>query len=155
MKAHESTMQEWIDSEIRNSKYAEEYLEDPDLYSAKAESLKAVWYSSIKEHAKTSRLNTEVIDDIVKREGINALRSFRGEYEKGIEGYEPEYTRIWDKPYREVLQMAKAGKLGEFISDVNVRAWHKQAIIAAALRGETISERVTKEYKELKGNHHA
>lgn len=149
MKAYESTLQAWIDYQIKNSKYSEEYMEDPGLYKAKAESLRVEWYELIMEQASIARISTKVLDDIVERDGIGVLRSFRGKYEKGAEGYEPKETRLWDKTYREVLKMAKDGKLGNLANRPNMKEWHRRAIMAARMQGETIPDRVMKEYEEM------
>lgn len=144
LEASKTTMDEWVKSEIENSKYAEEYRTDPVARKEKAEQLAKQWRKAVTEAAKDSRIPTEVLDDIVSREGEEALiRTFRGEYEAGIKDYDFPTSRSWDKTYSQFnaqatpqFKQANKGKVKEI---------HARIVRDAIARGEPVPDNVRKQ----------
>lgn len=146
--AHEMTRESWIKEQIENGDYAEEYLNDRELYDDKAETIKNDWAKALEEQAKTGRISTVALDDYVTLFGIDALVSkFRGTLAAGIAGYEPPFNRLWDLTYAQVLRLSRSGAIDPVLG--NVKELHRTAIKRALKSGEAVPERVMKDYPEL------
>lgn len=144
LEASKTTMDEWVESEIENSKYADAYRDDPQARKGKVKQLEDQWRKAVVEAAKDGRIQTEVLDDFVSREGeTGLLRTFRGEYEAGIKGYDLPSVRSWDKTYAQYMaQMTAADKMmgkGSHKSD------HARIVRDAIARGEPVPDNVRKQ----------
>lgn len=90
----EMTLDEFAQSRIDASGYADAYREDPESANAFKKEQGSKWVDALRARAKEGRIPDSALDDFVGRHGISALqREFRGLLEKGIEGYQPPDVR--------------------------------------------------------------
>lgn len=146
----------WVDQEIANSDYAEEYEKDKELRDDYASTIRPEWDKRIKERAKHGRISDAALDDIVARLGVNALGAFRGSSEKGVAGYRVKETRMWDKTYSQLVKMQKDGKFGAGFrgkqtnsSALTLKEAHRNEIRQALKEDKDVPESVLKDYPEL------
>lgn len=154
----ELSREDWVNQQIANNDYADEYAKDKDLREDYASTIRPEWDKHIAERAKHGRISDAALDDIVERNGPEALSAYRGSSEKGIAGYEVKSTRMWDKTYKQLVKMQSDGKLGIGFSHQKhggkgtLRGAHKFAIEQAMKRGDKVPDAVLKEYPDLLQN---
>lgn len=104
-----STLEPWQQSfddfanqQVEQSKYAETYRNQPKLAEGFKSQQSDKWIDALKQRATEGRVDDKALDDFVGRYGVQALQNtFRGQYEKGIEGYMPPDVRsqtVTDRP---------------------------------------------------------
>lgn len=88
------THNQFLDAQVKASRYAETYRTNKRARDAFTQGLTNKWVESLKTQARTSALPNAVLRDFSKRFGDSALLStFRGQYEKGIQGFVPTAVR--------------------------------------------------------------
>lgn len=164
------TLDEFAQSRIDASGYADAYREDPEAADAFKKEQGSKWVDALRARAEEGRISDSVLDDFVGRHGMPALqREFRGSLEKGIEGYQPPDVRNgptrkmpgtiknqpWQMTWEEYRKEAtpdgfpdKAAKTPAYWKALKNQ--HRDIIARALSRKENVSDRVFSDYPDLK-----
>ncbi|MCB0247462.1 MAG: PLxRFG domain-containing protein [Anaerolineae bacterium] len=166
----EMALDEFAQSRIDASGYADAYREDPKAADAFKKGQQSKWIDALRARAEEGRISDVALDDFVGRYGMPALhREFRGVLEKGIEGYQPPEIRNspirktpetaqnqpWEMTWEEYRKKAtpdgvpdKAAKTPAYWK--SLKNQHRNIIARALSRKESVPDRVFSDYPDLK-----
>ena len=93
----EMTLSDYLESE-RQKISAKYPMAKKESIDSLVKSREQKWHKSLEDRAKEGRIPDDVLDDYVDRYGEGALRAFRGQSQKGVEGWLPKDVREQELP---------------------------------------------------------
>lgn len=141
-EAWELTLEAYVQQELQNNKYADQYSKNQRALQAYMYNLKQDWTSAVEERAWQGRIPTKVIDSYLQIHGRDAFYILSKCNNKGTEGYIFPEGRYWLKSYNWVLEHRE--ELG--IGYQGAKAWLKSWVDYALEHGEEVPYNTLKLY---------
>lgn len=140
------TREEYFQDALKKNRYRESYLADQELLDEFKQDAYREWTDAAEKAAEEGPLPDSVLDDYAEAYGENQLRrTFRGVKEKGLSQWEPKDVRVWDKTYRQLLDMRHE----LILRKGETKQYHRDAIQKALDQGKPVPAAVLKDYPEL------